>query len=312
MSFWIDVAASGVAAGTPLVVAGLGELVCERSGVMNLGVEGMMLVGAATGFVAAYFSGNVWVGLLVSMAAGAVLSLLFALMTILLRTNQVVMGITLSILGAGLSAYIGYTVAGKPPPQSLGPYAIPLLSSIPWVGDIFFRHDVIVYLGFVMALVIWLFLFRTRRGLWLRSVGENPYAADAAGIPVKTIRYLAVAFGGAAAGLAGGYMSLAYTRIWAEGLTAGRGWIALALVIFATWRPGLVLLGGLLFGVVDSLGLQLQTRGVDISPYLLGMMPYIFTLVILALSYLRKQRRAGMPAALGVPYERESRTSRTT
>lgn len=308
MSFWVGSLATGFVLGTPLAYAALGELVAEKAGVINLGVEGMLLMGAVSGFVVAVQTQSPVAGFLAAAATGTLLSLVHAVLVIGLRVNQIVSGLTLAILGAGLSAYIGTGYAGRRPPSGLPNLPIPGLSGIPALGPILFDHDVLVYGVPVLALGIWLFLSRTRAGLALRAVGEQPAAADTAGIPVFPYRYAAVLVGGALAGLAGAYFSIVYTRGWAENLTGGRGWIALALVIFAAWDARLVLLGAFLFGFVDSLNFQLQNVGVPISTHVLAMMPYVFTLVVLAATWTRLRRtRFGMPGALGTPYEREAR-----
>jgi len=308
MSFWLNSLSVGIVLGTPLAYAALGELIAERAGVMNLGVEGMMLMGAVIGFIVTLGTHNAVAGFAAAIAAGAALASVHAVMTVGLRVNQIVMGLTLTILGAGLSAYIGTGYAGRRPGAGVSAIAIPVLSQIPLLGSVLFNHDVFVYAVPFVALGIWLLLYRSRFGLWLRAAGEQPGAADASGVPVFLIRYLAVIAGGGFAGLAGAYFSVVYTQTWAEGMTSGRGWIAIALVIFGTWDPIVVLLGALLFGFVDGLNFQLQSVGVPVSTHLLAMMPYVFTLIVLVFTWTRlRHRRVGMPEALGVPYEREAR-----
>jgi ABC-type uncharacterized transport system permease subunit len=309
MDFWVDALAAGVVLGTPLAYAALGELVAERGGVINLGVEGMMLVGAVVGFIVSTSSGRVVAGFAAAAAAGAGLALLHAFMCVSLRVNQIVMGLTLTILGTGLSAFIGADYGRTPAGSSVHDVNIPGLESIPGLGEILFQQDVFVYaVPFVTALVA-LFLFRSRFGLSLRAIGESPAAADAAGVPVYRYQYFAVLFGGAMAGIGGAYFSIVFAQAWSDNLTAGRGWIAVALVIFASWRPVLLLPGALLFGFIDALNFQLQAEGVAISSSILSMMPYVFTLVVLTAVWVRQRNRQwGMPAAIGVPYEREART----
>lgn len=308
MSFWVSAMSTGIVLGTPLAYAALGELLAERAGVINLGVEGMMLMGAAVGFIVALQTNSPMLGVGAGMAAGAGLALVHALMTIGMRVNQVVMGLTLTILGTGLSAYIGTGYSGQKPHGTFPAVPIPGLSGTPFFGKVFFDHDLLVYGVPVLAVAIWFMIYRTRVGLWLRASGEQPGAADASGVPVFAIRYLAVTAGGALAGLAGAYFSVVYTGLWAEGMTNGRGWIAIALVIFASWDPLLVLLGALLFGFVDGLNFEFQIIGVPVPTQVLAMMPYVFTLVVLAATWTRMRRRhIGMPEALGVPYEREAR-----
>jgi general nucleoside transport system permease protein len=308
VSFWVDALSTGVVLGTPLAYAALGELVAERSGVVNLGVEGMMLIGAVVGFVIGLKTGSVALAFLAAALAGGALALVHGVMTIGLRTNQIVMGLTLTILGTGLSSYIGQSYGNQPLTHTLGTLNIPLLDDIPWIGKILFRHDIMVYLVPVAVAGVALIIYRTQVGLWLRATGESPAAADAAGVPVFAVRYVAVAFGGMLAGIAGAYLSIVYTRSWSDQMTAGRGWIAIALVIFASWRPVLILPGALLFGFIDALNFQLQAKGVSVPSQYLSMMPYVFTLVVLTLVWTRQRKRNwGMPLALGNPYEREAR-----
>jgi general nucleoside transport system permease protein len=309
MNFWIEALSTGVVLGTPLAYAAVGELIAERSGVVNLGVEGMMLIGAVVGFVVALKTGSVALAFIVAALAAGVLAAIHGVMTINLRTNQIVMGLTLTILGTGLSSYIGNSYGYKALSHTLTPVGIPLLDKIPWLGRIFFRHDVVVYLAPIVIVIVTLLVTRTRFGLWLRATGESPAAADAAGVPVFLVRHAAVAIGGMLAGIGGAYLSVIYTRSWSDQMTAGRGWIAIALVIFASWRPLLILPGALLFGFIDALNFQLQAKGVSVPSQYLSMMPYVFTLVVLALVWTRQRKRNwGMPLALGNPYEREARS----
>jgi simple sugar transport system permease protein len=309
VNFWINALSTGVVLGTPLAYAAIGELIAERAGVVNLGVEGMMLIGAVVGFVIALKTGSPALGFLIAALAGGLLAAIHGLMTINLRTNQIVMGLTLTILGTGLSSYIGHSYGYKALPHTLSPVGIPLLDKIPWIGKIFFRHDLLVYLAPILIVVVGLAVARTRFGLWLRATGESPAAADSAGVPVFLVRHIAVVLGGMLAGLAGAYLSVIYTHSWSDQMTAGRGWIAIALVIFASWRPLLILPGALLFGFIDALNFQLQAKGVSVPSQYLSMMPYVFTLVVLVLVWTRQRKRNwGMPLALGNPYEREARS----
>jgi ABC-type uncharacterized transport system permease subunit len=291
-------------AGTPLVFAALGELITERSGVLNLGVEGMMLVGAVAGIAATLASGSYAVGLLAAIAAGAALALVFGFLTLTMRASQVPTGLALTIFGIGLSTFAGYPVQDKPL-AGMKPVDIPGLSDIPVIGPLVFGHDLLFYLSLlVYAGIVW-FLYRTKGGLVLRAVGESAEAADAIGYPVVAIRYAAVAFGGAMAGLGGAYLSLVYTPTWAEQMTAGRGWIALALVVFATWKPGWVMVGAYLFGGVTIVQLNLQGWGFDVSSHLLSMLPYIATIVVLVVISRDATRiKLNAPAALGRPFFR--------
>ncbi len=289
-------------AGTPLVFAALGELIAEKSGVLNLGVEGMMLAGAVCGFAVAAESGNLWLGVVVAVLAGAAMAGLFAVLTLTFQANQVAAGLALTIFGVGLSAYIGldYTSVAL---TGIQPIHIPLLSDLPLVGPTLFSLDPLLYLSFVMLAAVGWFLFRTKPGLLLRGVGEAPESAHAIGYSVITIRYLAVLFGGAMAGLGGGYLALVYTPLWVEGMTAGRGWIALALVVFSTWRPARVMLGAYLFGGITILQFHVQGIGVDLPSQLLSMLPYLATIVVLVLiSRDINTIRLNAPASLGKAY----------
>lgn len=291
-----------LAAGTPLVYAALGELVTEKSGVLNLGVEGMMLVGAVVAFIAAASTSSPWVGVLAGMAAGAALALVFAVVTLTLQANQVASGLALSLFGVGLSAFIGldYVSVVIEPIKAVH---LPVLSDIPGVGTLLFGWNPLVYLSLLLFVAIQWFLFRTRAGLVLRAVGESPQSAHAIGYPVILIRYLAVLFGGACAGLGGAYLSLVYNPSWVEGMTAGRGWIALALVVFATWKPWRVLAGAYLFGGVTLAQFQAQALGVEIPAQYLSMLPYVATILVLAIiSRDATTIRLNAPASLGRPF----------
>ena len=291
-----------LAAGTPLVYAALGELVTEKSGVLNLGVEGMMIVGAVTSFIVAASTQSPWLGVAAGMAAGAALSLVFGVLTLSLMANQVASGLALSLFGIGLSAFFGlnYVSVVIAP---ITPLAIPGLSTLPVVGKLLFGHNPLVYLSLVLFLAIQAFLYRTRAGLIVRAVGESPQSAHAIGIPVARIRYCAVLFGGACAGLGGAYMAVAYTPMWVEGMTAGRGWIALALVVFASWKPWRILAGAYLFGGVRLVQFQAQGIGVDIPSQFLSMLPYLATIVVLAvISRDAAAVRLNAPASLGRPF----------
>ncbi|WP_026735158.1 ABC transporter permease [Fischerella sp. PCC 9605] len=293
-----------IRAATPLILAALGELVTEKSGVLNLGVEGMMLVGAASGFIVASVTGNIYLGLLVALVAGMAIAFIHAVLAITVAANQVATGLALSIFGSGLSAFLGAGYVGKTI-TGLQPLSIPILESIPIIGKAFFHQDILVYASVILVIFVSWFLQKTRLGLVLRSIGESATAADALGLPVNRVRYLAVLFGGAMAGLAGGYLSLAYTPFWAEGMTAGRGWIAIALVVFASWKPKRILWGAYLFGGVSAIQLILQGLGLDISPYLLSSLPYLATILVLAIISRDATRiQLGPPASLGQPLQK--------
>ncbi|PSJ64165.1 ABC transporter permease [Mesorhizobium soli] len=289
-------------AATPLLIAAVGELVVERSGVLNLGVEGMMVMGAVTGFGVALTTGSPWLGFLAATAVGALFSLLFAFLTLTLVTNQVATGLALTLLGLGLSGMIGESFVGLPGVK-LGSIYIPFLTDLPLVGKLLFGQDPIFYLSLLLTGGVAYFLFRTRAGLTLRSVGDNHASAHALGINVILIRYLAVMFGGACAGLAGGYLSIVYTPQWVENMTAGRGWIALALVVFASWRPWRVLAGAYLFGAVTIGQLHAQALGIGVPSQLLSSLPYLATVIVLVLiSGNRRLTMINTPASLGRPF----------
>lgn len=278
----IPILASTVGAATPLIYAALGELIVERAGVLNLGVEGMMLVGAITAFAVATQTGSLTLGFAAGMVAGMALSLLFGFLTLTLQANQVATGLALTLFGVGLSAFVGRDFVGQVV-DGLKGLSLPLLSDIPFVGPLLFRFDILVYASIALFIAMHWFLNHTRGGLLVRAVGESPVSAHAIGYPVIAIRYLAVMFGGALSGIAGAYLSLAITPMWVEGMTAGRGWIALALVVFATWKPGRVLIGAYLFGGVTILQLHAQGFGVRVPSEFLSMLPYIATIVVLVI-----------------------------
>jgi simple sugar transport system permease protein len=286
-------------AATPLLIAALGELVAERSGVLNLGVEGMMVRGAVTGFAVAYTTGNAWLGMYAAILAGAALALLFAFLTLTLVANQVATGLALTILGLGASAVIGESFVGLPGVK-LPSLNIPYLSDLPLIGKLLFGQDVIFYIAMVLVIGVSWFLFRTRAGLQLRSIGDNHSSAHALGINVVRTRYLAVIFGGACAGLAGAQLSLVYVPQWVENMSAGRGWIALALVVFASWRPWRVLIGAYLFGAVTIGQLHAQAFGIGLPSQFMSALPYLATIVVLVvISRNRRLTMMNTPASLG-------------
>ncbi len=293
---------TALASGTTLALAALGLLVNERAGVLNLGAEGMMLVAAVAGFAVALTTGSDTLGFAAAALAGAALAALFGVLVIFLNTNQYATGLALSLFGYGLSAFLGVSMVGRSL-SSRENYEVPFLADLPFVGPAFFTHHPMVYVAIVLTAAIAWFLYRTRSGLLLRAIGENPEPAHALGYPVRAIRLAAVCVGGALCGLAGAYVSLVTAPLWVEGLTAGRGWIALALTVFATWRPARALLGAYLFGGVTVLQLNLQASGVQISSHLLTMLPYVATIVVLALiSRNAAFIRMNMPASLGKPF----------
>lgn len=288
-----------ITASTPLLLAALGELVVERSGVINLGVEGMMIMGAVCGFGAAFVTGNPILGVLAAIGGGMAMAALFGFVTLVFVANQVATGLALTLLGLGLSGLIGDPFAGEAgiKIQSIN---IPFLSDIPFFGSIVFGQDPLVYFAVALTIAVSWFLFRSRGGLIVRAVGDNHTSAHALGYSVMRVRFLAVLFGGACAGLAGGYLSLVYTTQWLENMTAGRGWIALALVVFATWLPSRVVIGALLFGAVDILQIHAQAIGVNLPSQFLTSLPYLATIVVLVIiSRNRVLMRTNTPACLG-------------
>ncbi|KXF77407.1 ABC transporter permease [Paramesorhizobium deserti] len=289
-------------AATPLLIAAIGELVVERSGVLNLGVEGMMIMGAVTAFAVAQLTGSAWLGMFAAILAGAAFSALFGFLTLTLVTNQVASGLALTILGLGASAMIGESFVGLPGVR-LEPIHIPYLTELPLVGRFLFGQDPIFYLSILLVAGVAWFLFRTRAGLTLRAIGDNHGSAHALGVHVIRTRYLAVLFGGACAGLAGAQLSLVYVPQWVENMTAGRGWIALALVVFASWRPWRVLIGAYLFGAVTIGQLHTQALGFGLPSQFLSSLPYLATILVLVL--ISRNRRLTMmntPTSLGKPF----------
>ena len=289
-------------AGTILAIAGIGLLINERAGIINLGAEGMMLVAAIAGFATAVTTGNDWLAFGAGAAAGALMAAAFGVLVIWLNTNQVASGLALSLFGAGFSAFVGIGfVQGKlgERPQ----FGVPLLADLPFVGPAFFRQHPMVYLAMALVAGVAWFLYRSRAGLVLRAVGESPESAHALGYPVRRIRMAAVMLGGALCGVAGAYISVVYTPLWVEGMVAGKGWIALALTTFATWRPARILLGAYLFGGVTMLQFHLQGQGVEVPSQFLSMLPYVATIVVLVLiSRNAAWIKANMPASLGKPF----------
>lgn len=301
--------AAAVAAAVPIALAALGELLSERAGVLNLGVEGMMLIGAVTAFQAGDATGNLWFALLAGGLAGAAFSIIHAVLSVTFRANQIVSGLALVIFGTGLSTFIGKSIEGLPLATDFRPVRWGPLADIPLVGPVVFDQDPIVYATVVVAVLISLYLNRTKTGLALRAVGESPATADTMGVAVSAFRYAHVMLGGLFAGFAGAYLVLGQVPSWSQaGTTAGLGWIALALVVFASWKPMIVLLGAFLFGFARRANFWLQGEGVDIPAEFLAMLPYLLTVIVLVAFGSRKVRnRVGAPAALGVPYTRDER-----
>lgn len=302
---------AAVIAGTPLLFATLGEIFTQKAGHLNLGVEGMMYMGAIVGFIMGLSTRNPLMAMLGAALAGAIGALLYAFLTVSLRVNQTVCGLTLTIFGEGFASFLGQGVMGSIVPTDIKRFftavPIPGLSSIPYIGEIFFQQDVFVYFGYISIIAATFYLFRTKKGLNLRAVGESAAAADAAGIPVTLYKYVHILLGGALCGLGGAYMSLVTVPVWQEHIIAGRGWIAVALVIFASWNPIKAMLGAFLFGGLSILGFRLQSMGIHISQYLIDMLPYAATIVIVIISTRKNKKEDMPPADLTNPYFREER-----
>jgi ABC-type uncharacterized transport system permease subunit len=296
--------AATIAMGTPLVFAAFGEILAESSGVLNLGVEGMMLVGAVSAFIVVVTTGDPWLGAGAGMVAAGALAAGHALLCVTLRVDQVTAGLALTLFGGGLASFLGKTYVGVPNPRPFAAIALPGLSALPVVGGSVFTQDALVYVSYVLIPLGWWWLYRTRPGLHLRACGESPGTADAMGVGVVAIRYTSVIAGGMFAGLGGAYLSLAYVPAWTENMTAGLGWIALALVIFASWNPLRLVFGAYLFGGVEAIGFRAQLLGIPANTIVLRMMPYLVTLAVMLLAALWR-RRLAMPSALGLPYSRE-------
>jgi general nucleoside transport system permease protein len=289
-----------------VLLATLGEIVAERSGILNLGVEGMMLAGALCAAAAGMATGNPLIAVAAGTLAGGLLALVHGFFAVTLRVNQVLSGLALTLLGMGLTSFLGRPLIGTAPGVRLRALPLPGLADIPVVGDIFFRQSVLAYLAYLLVPLCWILLFRTGTGLKIRAAGEDAAAVDAAGIDVFRIRYLCTFAGGLGAGLAGAYLSLSYTPGWKESMTGGQGWVAIAMVIFATWNPLRAVVGAFLFGGLTALQFYFQAVGVEIVPaYILKMLPYLLTIVVMVLVNIGPGRRFGGPAALGIPFNRE-------
>lgn len=303
--------AACVVAGTPLVFATVGEIITEKSGSLNLGVEGMMLMGAVIGFLTAYNTGNPIAAMSCAALAGAGGALIFAVLTVTLRASQTVTGLTLTIFGTGFASFVGQSSIGFSVPSTVSKFfaktQIPFLGDIPFIGPVFFRQDVFVYFAYVVVIAACIYMYKTRMGLNMRAVGENAAAADASGINVMLYKYAHIIAGGALCGLGGAYLSLIRVPIWQADVVTGRGWIAVALVIFASWNPLKALIGAFFFGGLSILGLRLQAMGFSISQYLVDMVPYVATVVIVIISSHKRKKENQPPADLGNNYFREER-----
>jgi simple sugar transport system permease protein len=302
METYVLLFASTLNAGTVLAIAALGLLINEKVGIVNLGAEGMMLCAAIAGFAAVVNTGSDIAGFLAGMAAGAVLAGIFGLLVIYLNTNAYATGLALSLFGAGFSAFVGINYVQAKLPQRKN-YEVPWLSDIPWIGSALFKHHPLVYATIAFAIALIWFFDRTRTGLVLRAIGESPQSAHALGYPVRRIRWIAVMVGGSLCGLSGAYISMIYTPLWVEGMIAGKGWIALALTTFATWRAARILLGAYLFGGFTMFQFHLQATGIEVPSHFLSMLPYIATIVVLAIISRNPQWiRVNMPASIGKPF----------
>lgn len=316
MALIFSILAITLRAGTSLIYATVGEIYTERSGILNLGLEGMMLMGALTAFATAFYTGSLWLALLVAAVVGGLLAALHAFLSVTMRANQVVSGLSITLFGSGLASFLGqrlgpasnnyYLVGMIGPKFTVMP--IPVLSTLPLVGA-FFNQDILTYVVYVLVPLAWFYLYKTRNGLSLRAVGENPQTADAMGIDVVRTRYLHTIFGGMLAGLGGAHLSLAYTPGWTENLTGGRGWIVIALVIFAMWNPSRAVLGAVLFGGINAVQFRLQAAGTAIPAAFLNMLPYLMTIFVLVVMtwWEALSKRIGAPAALGQAYMREEK-----
>jgi ABC-type uncharacterized transport system permease subunit len=301
----ISVAQRTLVAGTPLLLGTIGEIICEKSGILNLGVEGVMSIGAVTAFVVTFYTNSPWLGLYAAVLAGMVISLVHAFASITLQSNQVVSGLALTMLGLGISGLVGKPYVGKPLAVKMQTFPIPVLSDIPFVGPIFFNQSPFFYMAIFLAVGAWFTLEHTRIGIKIRSTGENPKATEAQGVHVSLIRYACVLAGGAFSGMAGAHLSVSYSKSWIEGMTAGRGWIVIALTIFSLWNPTRAIIGAFLFGCIFVLQYLLQPLG--ISPNFLAMLPYLTTLMVLLIIGIGDRRKLNAPAMLAEPYKRGER-----
>ena len=302
----ITILYAAIASGTIILYATIGEIITERSGILNLGVEGIMLMGAFFGFYLAYTTESLLLAIVGAALIGGVMGLIHAFMTITLQANQVVSGLALTMFGTGASAFFGVSMVGKTLRASFEAIPIPVLNKIPILGEVLFNHNILVYFAFILPVIVWFVFNRTKWGLALRSSGEEPLSSEIMGIQVIKVRYIATIVGGIFIGISGAYLSVAYSRLWVEGMTAGKGWITIALVIFANWNPLIAYGGAYLFGGLTQLGLNLQKFNIPFPIILLKSIPYVFTLLFLLFISI-KGKRSNLPKALGESYFRESR-----
>jgi len=301
----VSVAQRTLIAGTPLLLGTTGEVICERSGILNLGVEGVMAIGAVAAFIVTYYTQNPWLGIMAAIAAGMMISIIHAFASVSLQSNQVVSGLALTMLGLGISSLAGKPYVGKSLDEKMGTLAIPFFSDIPILGKIFFDQTPFFYMAIVLALAAWFILSHTELGIKIRSTGENPKATEAQGVNVSLIRYGCILVGGGFSGMAGANLSISYSKLWIEGMTAGRGWIVVALTIFALWNPMRAVVGAFLFGGIFVLQYLLQPLG--ISPNFLAMLPYLGTLLVLLMIGIGDSKKLNAPAMLGESYKRGER-----
>ncbi|HOB11366.1 MAG: ABC transporter permease [Acetomicrobium sp.] len=308
MELIVPILAAAVRSGTPILYATLGEIMTEKSGVLNLGLEGIMLIGAYVGFIVTYNTGSPFWGLVAAFFVGMAVNVVHAFLCISLKANQVICGLAMTMFGTGVSSllgrgYVGETIAG------LQAVALPGLSSFPVVGPVFFSQDVMVYISYLLVFVVWFLMYKTKFGLMMRAVGDSPLSAEAAGISVSAVRYASTLLGGGLVSLGGAYLTVVYSHMWVDLMTAGRGWIAVALVIFAIWNPLRAALGSYLFGGVEALQMRIQAGGTTVPAPLLMMLPYILTIAVLVVISVFKGRgrMLGAPSALGLPFYREER-----
>lgn len=300
-----------IQSGTPLVFATVGEMLSEKAGNLNLGVEGMMLIGAVCGFFFGHMTNSPMIGVLSAMIGGALAALIYAFLTVTLRANQVVSGLSISILGTGITGFASKTMMGLRLSdtfrETFSSFELPLLSKIPYIGEIFFNQNIYIYLSYLVVIFFVFYVNKTRNGLNLRMVGENPSVADACGIKISLYKYIHIMIGGALAGLGGAYLSLVYIPSWQENIVAGRGWISIALVIFCLWKIPLAMAGSYFFGALSILGFRIQNMNIGVSPYIIDMLPYVMTLLVLIFISKNKEARYSQPESLGLNYFREDR-----
>lgn len=302
---------AAIEAGTPLLFAILGEIINEKSGHLNLGVEGIMLIGAVIGFMTAYYTNSAIIAIIATIISGVLISSIYAFITVTLRGNQVVTGLAITIFGVGFAGFFGKKMVGLVVSEKVklffSPVKIPILSNIPYIGEILFYHNVFVYFGMILSIIIAIYFYKTSLGLSLFAVGENPSAADASGVRVTLTKYINILTGGAICSLGGAYLSLVYIPAWQQNVTAGRGFIAVALVIVSSWNPLFVMLSAYIFGGLDIVGYRLQKFNLPISQYFIDMLPYLATIFVLVFSSIKKSKQNLPPKWLGLPYFREDR-----